>query len=96
MPTVIDDNTGEEVEIRQVEAVAAVANVSMLRNNDLPPDAGKRIEAAMSAAAAAAMALEETDPVKIRAAMLEAREREKIIMRNEIVDRLSQEAAEQK
>lgn len=96
MATVIDDSTGEEVEIVQVHAVAAVANVSMLHNNDLPPDAGKRIETAMAAAAAAAMALEETDPEKIRAAMLDARQREKIIMRNEIIDRLSQEAAEQK
>lgn len=96
MPTVISEETGEEVEIVQIEAVASIASVSRLSgSDDLPPDAGKRIEQAMSRAIASVMEQGETDPAKIKQAMMDARAREKIYMRNEIIDKRSQEAAGQ-
>lgn len=94
MPTVIDDNTGEEVEVRQVEATAAISSVTNL-SGELPADAGKRIEEAMSAAIAQAMEDGVSDPDDIKTRMLQARESVKIAMRNEMRDLRSQEAAAQ-
>jgi hypothetical protein len=95
MPTVIGDD-GKEYEVVQVEAVAALSSVARLSgSDDLPPDASKRIESAMSRAVYAMMEQGVSDPEKIREAMQDARAREKIYMRNEIIDKRSQEAAGQ-
>lgn len=93
MATVIDDVTGEEVEVRPVEAVAAISMASNMGVGDMPPDAGRRIEQAMAGAAANAMAAGVSEPDEIREAMLIARESVKIAMRAEWRDFLSQQAA---
>lgn len=85
MPTVKDDNTGEEVEVSPVHAVAAVSIVSNV-NYDMPSNAAQVIEQAMAGAAGAAMEDGVTDPDEIRAAMLKARESVKIAMRNQMRD----------
>jgi len=72
MPTVTSEEDGSEVEIVQVEAVAALASVNSL-TSELPPGSARYIEEAMSIAAARVMAEGEQDPDKIREAMLEAR-----------------------
>jgi hypothetical protein len=93
MATVIDDVTGEEVEVVQVEAVAAVANVSTLHNRELPPNAAKMIEQAMVWAVNKCAEEGITDPNEIRERMLAAREIMKKSMRNKMDDLRSQELA---
>jgi|SRR6185295_4903392 len=82
---VIDATTGEQVPIKRVEAVAAVSAVTRVGNygGDLPPDAAKRIEKAMSGAVMTAMAEGVSDPEAIKLAMLRAREDIKVSMRAE-------------
>lgn len=94
MPTVIDDDTGEEVEVRPVMAAAAMASVNNAFG-EYPEGAAKRIEAAMAAAAHLAISDGIDDPDEIRKRMLDARESAKIAMRNEMRDLRSQEAAAQ-
>lgn len=94
MATVIDDNTGEEVEVKPVQAVVAISMTSTMSDLELPPDASKRIEEAMSAAVTIAMGEGITDPDEIRAAMLQARERCKLAMRSEMEMLKSRLAAE--
>ena len=94
-PFVIDDNTGEQVPVVQVEAVAAISMASTMGQSDMPPDAGKRIEQAMAAAAQNAIAAGVSKPEKIREAMLKARESAKATMKTEWRDFLSQQAAAQ-
>jgi hypothetical protein len=93
MATVIDDVTGEEVEVVQVEAVAAVANVSTLHNRELPPNAAKMIEQAMVWAVNKCAEEGITDPNEIRERMLAAREIMKKSMRNKMDDLRSQALA---
>lgn len=82
---VIDAATGEQVPIVKVEAVAAVATVTRVGNygGDLPPDAAKQIENAMSGAVKEALANGVSDPAEIKLAMLRAREDVKVTMRAE-------------
>lgn len=95
MGTVIDDDTGEEVEVRQVEAVASVASVNDL-NREFPPGAGKRIEEAMAAAIAAAQAEGVYDPYIIRDRARKAREGSKAAMRIEMSDLRSRADAKER
>jgi hypothetical protein len=81
MPTVRDDNTGEQVEVTPVHAVAAVSITSSV-GYDMPSNASQIIEQAMIGAAKAAMESGVTDPDKIRAMMLKARESAKGDMRH--------------
>lgn len=92
MATVIDDVTGEEVEVVQVAAVAAVSAVNQL-NRELPPDAAKRIEQAMVWAVNKCAELGISNPEEIRAHMLDAREAIKRSMYIKMDDARSQEAA---
>lgn len=94
-PFVIDDATGEQVPVVQVEAVAAVSMASTMGASDMPPDASKRIEQAMAGAAANAIAAGIGKPELIREAMLKARESVKLAMKAEWRDFLSQQAAAQ-
>lgn len=89
MSTVVDDNTGEEVEVVPAHAVAAVASVNTL-HNEFPPGAAKRIEQAMAAAAASAQSEGVTDPLVLRDRMRRAREGAKAAMRIEMNDLRSQ------
>jgi hypothetical protein len=97
---VIDAATGEQVPIQKVEAVAAVSAVTRVGNygGDLPPDAAKRIENAMSEAVTQALADGVSDPERIKLAMLRAREDVKASMRvawREFVAKQMAEAAAQ-
>lgn len=94
MPTVKSTETGEEIEIIQVCAVAALSAVSQV-NTELPDNASKVIEQAMSGAVTACMEEGISDPVVIRERMLEARASVKRAMRNHMIDLMSQKAAEQ-
>lgn len=93
MATVIDDVTGEEVEVVPVEAVAAIATVSTLSQRELPPDAAKRIEQAMVWAINKCNEEGVTDPEIVRGAMMLARDQIKKHMRMQMEDLRSQEAA---
>lgn len=94
MPTVIDETTGEEVEVVQVEAAATVASINTLAS-EFPPEAGKLIEQAMAAAAAHAHEGGITDPNAIRELMLKARESVKLGLRTQMRDEQSQRAAQE-
>lgn len=96
MATVIDEATGAVVEVVPVEAVAAISMASTVGDADMPPDAGKLIEQAMAGAAQNAMAAGESDPAKIKEAMLNARASVKQAMHNEWRDLRSQRAAQGK
>ena len=89
MATVIDDNTGEEVEVVTVEAVAAVAAVNQL-NRELPPNAAKVIEQAMVWAVNNCAEEGITDPDEVRGRMLAAREAAKQSMYVHMNDARSQ------
>jgi len=95
MPTVRDETTGEEVEVVQVHAVAAVASTNKL-NRELPPDAAKLIEQAMVQAINKCMEDGISDPKKINARMMDAREAMKKSMYIRMNDLRSQEAAASK
>lgn len=90
--TVKDDNTGEEVPVTQVHAVAALAATSSVRG-DLPRGSAELIQRAMSTAAADAIEKFGHDADKIRGAMLEARAAMKVSIRNHLNDLASQQAA---
>ena len=92
MATVIDDDTGEEVEVRQVEAVAAIASVNDI-NKELPPNAAKLIEQAMVWAINKCMEEGVTDPEEINARMMQARADIKTSMYRHMNDLRSQAAA---
>jgi len=94
MLTVVDDNTGEEVEVQIAEMTAAMASVVSL-SRELPRDAASRIEQAMAAAVRNAMEAGVTAPEDIRKAMLNARSSTRIALLNEMRDLRSQEAAAQ-
>lgn len=94
MPTVVDDNTGEEVEVTPAHAVAVMASVNTL-HNEFPPDAAKFIEAAMVAAVEIAQSEGINDPVKIRMLMDRARQSAKASMSIHMNDLRSQEAAKE-
>jgi len=94
MATVIDDDTGEEVQVVPVEAVAAVSSISAW--SDLPPGAGKQIEEAMAAAASQCMEAGISEPDAVREAMLKARDSVRIALRAQMISERSQyEAAQQ-
>lgn len=91
MATIIGDD-GKEYEVKPVEAVATVAAVNQL-NRELPPGAAKHIEQAMVAAIKQCMADGISDPKKINARMMAARESVKKAMYSHMNDLRSQEAA---
>lgn len=92
MATVVDDTTGEEVEVQPVEAVVAISSITDLAS-EFPADAAKRIESAMTAAISNAMEEGVSDPKELRERMLKARESMKISMRSEQRDARSQAEA---
>lgn len=94
MATVISDETGEEVEVVQVEGAVAVATINSLAS-EFPKDAGKLIEKAMAAAAQLMHEQGITDPDQIREAMLSARESVKLALRTQMRDEQSQRAAQE-
>lgn len=94
MSTVVDDSTGEEVEVVPAHAVAAVASVNTL-HNEFPPGAAKLIERAMVAAVQNAQSEGITNPVEIRALMERARRGAKASMGIRMNDLRSQEAAKE-
>lgn len=72
MITVLDES-GREIEVVPVEAVATLASVSAL-GKELPINAAERIQSAMAGAVALAYSEGVTDPEKIKELMLLARE----------------------
>lgn len=90
MATVIDDDTGEEVEVRQVEAVATVASINTL-GSEFPKEAAKAIEQAMVWAVQKAAEEGITDPDEVRALMLKARQDMKVYLRSQMNDLRSQQ-----
>lgn len=94
MATVTDATTGEEVEVVQVEAAAAIASINEV-NSEFPKTAAKDIEAAMAAAAQHALEAGVSDPEKIRGAMLAARESAKLALRMQMRDEQTQRDAAQ-
>ena len=89
MATVIDENTGEEVEVVQVEAVAAVASINSLAS-EFPPEAGKAIEQAMVWAVQKAAEEGITEPDQVRELMMKARADMKTHLRMQMNDLRSQ------
>jgi alpha-D-ribose 1-methylphosphonate 5-triphosphate synthase subunit PhnI len=83
---------GKEYEVKQVEAVAAVASTNRL-DKELPPDAAKQIEQAMVWAINKAMEDGVSDPTEINARMMKARADMKQSMYTRMNDLRSQEAA---
>lgn len=94
MPIVIDDDTGEEVEVRPVTAFAAMASIASLAH-EFPKGSAKLIEQAMAAAATQAMADGITSPEEIRERMVDARLSMKAAIRTRMNDLRSQAAAAQ-
>jgi hypothetical protein len=90
MATVIDESTGEEVEVVQVEAVASVASINSVAS-EFPKDAAKAIEQAMVWAVEHCAQNGVTDPEEIRAAMLKARSEMKTHLRMQMNDLRSQQ-----
>lgn len=82
MPTVTDENTGEEVEVRPVQAALVISTTGGF-NSEFPPNAGKIIEEAMAAAMRNATAAGVTDPDELRALALKARESVKAALRQQ-------------
>ncbi len=79
MTTVIGED-GHEHQVIGVEAVASIASINTL-NSEFPPNAAKIIEQAMAGAVRNCYESGETDPVKIRKAMQDARESVKMALR---------------
>ena len=90
MPTVIDENTGEVVDVVQVEAVASVASINSLAS-EFPPEAAKAIEQAMVWAINHCNENGITDPEQIREVMLKARSDMKTHLRMQMTDLRSQQ-----
>ena len=90
MATVIDENTGEEVEVVQVEATASIASINSLAS-EFPPEAGKAIEQAMVWAINDCNEKGITDPEKVREAMMQARANMKTHLRMQMIDLRSQQ-----
>lgn len=90
MATVIDENTGEEVEVVQVEAVAAVAAINSIAS-EFPPEAAKAIEQAMVWAIQHCAEHAITDPDKVRETMMKARADMKNSLRMRMNDLRSQQ-----
>lgn len=90
MPTVKDDNTGEEVEVVQVEAVVTVASINSLAS-EFPPSASKMIEQAMVWAVQECNSKGVTDATEVREAILKAREEMKSSLRMQMADQRSQQ-----
>lgn len=93
MPTVINDETGEEIEVVPVQAVAALASVAALRD-EFPRGSAALIEQAMAAAVMRCNADGITDPVKVRDAMIQARLSTKEAIRIHMNNERSKVAAE--
>lgn len=89
MSTVISDETGAQVEVVQVEATASVAAINSLAS-EFPKSAAADIERAMVRAVQDANERGETDPDKIREAMLQARHEMKNALRMRMNDLRSQ------
>lgn len=81
MPTIIDDE-GNEIEVVQHEAVAALASVGAL-GDKLSGGAAKAIQHAMSMAVSYAYNEGITDPDKIKELMMAARENAKRVLFSE-------------
>ena len=91
MLTVVDDNTGEEIEVRPIHAVSAMASVNSLRD-EFPRGSAAIIERAMATAAAQCAADGIADQVKVRDAMIRARRTAKNAIRMHMDDLRSQAA----
>ncbi len=95
MPTVIDDNTGEEVEVRPTHAVAAMASINSVRQ-EYPKGSAEIIQNWMANAAAQCAAQGITEPDAVREAMLSAREGAKKAIKVFLQEQASQEEAKQR
>lgn len=84
MATVVDDTTGEIVEVQQVEAAVTIASLNALAK-ELPVDAAQRIEQAMAGAIQLAHVDGVTDPVEVKNRMLSAVESTKRALYNEML-----------
>lgn len=82
MATVIDDVTGEEVEVRPVEAAVTIANTGGV-GSEFPKEAGRFIEENMAAAIRNALEDGISDPDELRAHALKARESAKAVLRQQ-------------
>lgn len=82
MATVIDENTGEEVEVRTVEAAATIANTGGI-GSEFPKEAGRFIEESMAAAIRNALEDGISDPDELRARALKARDSAKAVLRQQ-------------
>jgi hypothetical protein len=92
--TVIDENTGAEVEVVPVEAVAVVAAVNSLAS-EFPPGAAVEIERAMVWAINDCAERGITDPAEIRETMMAARQHMKASLHLRMNDLRSQAAAQE-
>lgn len=82
MPTVIDDVTGEEVEVQPVHAAVTIANTGGL-GSEFPKEAGRFIEESMAAAMRNALEDGISDPDALRERALKARESAKAVLRQQ-------------
>jgi|EndMetStandDraft_4_1072995.scaffolds.fasta_scaffold50074_1 hypothetical protein len=82
MATVIDENTGEEVEVQPVEAALTISTTGGF-NSEFPASAGRVIEEAMAGAIRNAMEEGITDPDVLRQHALDAREAAKVLLRQQ-------------
>lgn len=90
MATVVDENTGKEVEVVPVEATVAIATISSIAS-EFPPDAAKHIEQAMVWAVNDCNEKGITDPNKVKEAMMKARQGMKVHLRMRMNDVRSQQ-----
>jgi hypothetical protein len=95
MATVVDEATGEEIEVVPVEATAVMTSINSL-NSEFPQGAAKQIEAAIVQAINDCMEQGITNPKEIRERMMVARENMKKALRLDMHSKRSQEAAEEK
>ncbi len=82
MATVIDENTGEEVEVRAAETAVTISNTGGV-GSEFPRSAGRTIQEAMAGAIRNAMEDGITDPDELRKHALDAREAAKALLRQQ-------------
>jgi hypothetical protein len=95
MPTVKDDNTGEEVEVQPVHATVTVASVNSFRN-EFPHGSAELIEKSMANAVVQAMEAGVTDAEELRDIIQKARVSARQGIMNYVREHNSQVAAQEK
>jgi predicted solute-binding protein len=95
MPTVTDDNTGEEIEVQPVHATVTAASVNSFKS-ELPRGSAKLIETAMANAVAQAMEQGITDAEELREIIQKARQSSRQAIMTYVREHNSQVAAQEK